>query len=122
MGNVHCIAKTNDFWIKNLITFKEELKGYIGGENETPVSYNYEDYKRRSKKALMNMSSEDFSEQVYKNPKDNEGMNLLEFIQSHIVEGETCVIHLVSYEHANDMMITKYSITSHSIDEISILD
>lgn len=122
MGNVTYIANSNYFWINNLPEFKEGIKGFVGGEHESDVSYFFSDYKKRSKKALMNMSSEDFSIHVYREDDNDIELNLLEFIKSFIVEGETCIIHEVAYEHAGDMCITKYEVTSTEIKETVILD
>lgn len=59
MGNVSYLAHSNQFWINNLNEFKQELKGYVGGEWESEVAFNYTDFKRRSKNALISMSSSD---------------------------------------------------------------
>lgn len=121
MGNVTSIAKSNEFWIKNLNEFKEGLKGYIGGEYESPPSYQYSDYKKKSKRALISLNSEDFSLDYYKENNEDELLDFLEYIKLHILEDETCVIHLVTYEHSGDMEIFKYSVTSKSIQEEIIL-
>lgn len=120
MGNVYYIANSNDFWINNLNEFKEGLKGFSGGEFNSEVQYSYSDYKRKSKKALVNMSSDDFG--VYLSRETGEELFLLEYIQKFIVEGETCIIHEVSYEHGSDMCITMYIITSENIKEKCLLD
>lgn len=121
MGNTTYIAKSNSFWIKNLIQFKEGLKGFVGGEFDTPVNYHYEDYKKRSKKALVSVSSGDFGTDLY-NEETEQDLNFLNYIKEHILEGETCIIHLVSFEHPNDMSIEKYIITSESLEIEVILE
>lgn len=121
MGNVTYIAKSNSFWVKNLNEFKEGLKGFVGGEFNTPVNYHYEDYKKRSKKALVSVSSSDFDTDLY-NEKTEKELDFLDYIRNYIVEGETCIIHLVSYEHPNDMSIDKYTITSESVEREIILE
>lgn len=122
MGNVHYVTKTNEFWIKNLNDFKEGLKGYVGGEHDSPVRFSYSDYKRRSKKALIDLNSEDFSVDIYPRDDYHKSMNFLEYIQQHLVEEEQAVIHLVAYEHAGDMCIYKYIVTPESIQSSTILD
>ena len=122
VGNTYYIGKSNSFWINNLPDFKNGLKGFVGGEHASPVQFNYEDYKRRSKKALINVSSGDFDTNLHHKDNDEIELDFLEYIQSFIIEGETCTIHLVTYEHAGDMSITKYIVTSNDISEVYILE
>lgn len=123
MGNVHTIAKTNDFWIKNITEFEEGLKGYVGGENEYGIGFTYLERSRRSKKALINMSCEDFSEEIWKDGDYNDRKNLLEYISEHLLDAsEKCIIYLVTYEHANDMEITHYRITDTGVSETAITE
>lgn len=122
MGSVKYIAHSNEFWVKNLNDFKEGLKGYVGGEWESPVRYNYTDYKRRSKKALIKMDSEDFTPEVHHKDDYDDQLDLLEYIKCHILEGEEAIIHWVSYEHPGDMSIFKYVITDLSVQQITILE
>lgn len=122
MGSVNYIAHSNEFWVKNLNDFKEGLKDYVGGEWESPVRFQYNDYKRRSKKALIKMDSEDFTPEVHHKHDYENQLNLLEYIQQHIDVGQQAVIHLVEYEHAGDMSITRYMVTDFSIDVTKILE
>lgn len=122
MAQERSIARTTDFWVKNLNDFKEGLKDYIGGDYDSPVRYHYSDYKRRSKKALINMSSEDFSTDAWKRDNLHERLDLLQYIQQHLADGEECIIHLVTYEHGSDMAISKYHISAESVSETSILE
>lgn len=122
MGNVHYVARTNQFWIKNLNDFKEGLKGYIGGEHGTQIRFFYHDYKKRSKQALIDMNSEDFADLAWNHENSEHTLDILEYIKTHIVEGEECTIHLVSYEHAGDMSITKYVVSFENIQQQEILE
>lgn len=122
MGTVHYIAKTNDVWIKNLIEFKEGLKGYICGDFGSPVQYYYSDYKKRSKKARINFSASDFTQHVWKKDDANDTLDFYQYIQQHLVEGEICTIHLVTFEHAHDLMIEKIEITNDAVIETVILE
>lgn len=122
MGNVYKIARTNDFWVNNLNNFKEGLKGFVGGEFGSEIQYSYSEYKKRSNKALINMSSEDFSVGVWQQDNDDIELDLLDYIQEHIVDGEEVEIHLVEYEHASDMCITKFIITKNDINFVEILE
>lgn len=122
MGNVTSIASSNSFKVKNLNDFKDGLKGFVGGEFETEMNYFYSDYKRRSKNALIEICADDFSKHLSRKDDDSVDINILEYIQKHILEGEQCTIHHVEYEHPGDMCIYKYIINSNRIEEIEILN
>lgn len=121
MGSVKYIANSNEFWVKNLNDFKDGLIGYVGGEWESDVAYIYSDYKRGSKKALIKMDSTDFSIDLHKKDDYDDQLDLLPYIQQHILEGEEAIIHLVEYEHPGDMSIIRYTVNSLSIDVEHIL-
>lgn len=123
MGHVKNVAKSTDFIVKNWHDFKDGLQGYVGGDGESPLNYSYFNTKRRSKNGTIHIhESHDFSEFLYKQGNYDDCLNLLEYIQEHMLEGEECIIHHVSYEHPMDMCIYKYTINKHSILEETILD
>lgn len=117
MGHVHEIVRSNWFGIQNLTAFKEGLKGFAGEFGN--FHFSYEDVKRRSKKANINISSEQF-DRYLENDRE-EQLDILAYIQLHIQEGDTCTLHAVSYEHALDLSISKYTVTSDGIVEDEIL-
>lgn len=119
MGTYYSVANSNEFKIKNLGDFKEGLRGYLGGEHDAPFQFNYSDYKRKSKEAILTVSSDDFSQILIRNESR---IDTYEYIQDHIKEGEKCVIHLVEYEHGSDMEITRIEITSEVIAVVAILE
>lgn len=122
MGHVTSIAKTNYFWVNDFHAFKEGLKGFLVGDSESPIAFSYSEYKRRSKRALINMSAGEFETVGYHQDDANDVLDLLTYIQKHLVDGEECVIHEVCYEHASDMSITHYAITKEGIVTNEILE
>lgn len=118
MGFVHEITHSNDFIIKNLHEFKVGLEGFRGENGK--FAFTYFDFKKRSKNAVINVSSERF-ERWLENEQGSE-LDVIEYIQQHIKDDEECIIHSVSYEHGSDMTISKYVITSNKTEEIKILD
>lgn len=123
MGNLHSIAKSNDFWVKNLNDFKEGLEGFVGGEEESEVEYSYSDYKKGSEKALINISSDCFISDLWhrENPDDIQDIDFLEYIQSHLVEGEEVILHWICYEYVNDMSINRLRVTPEHIENTFLL-
>lgn len=121
MGNVHSIARSNDFWVKNLGEFQEGVRLYRCGENDLPLRYIYHDYKRRSKLSKINLSTERFEQYFYKEGNGEDCIDLFEYIKEHIAEGSLCKLHIVEYEHGSDMEITKCTITSKGIEEVDVI-
>ena len=118
MGHVYEIAHSNDFIIKDLNKFKEGLEGFNGECGK--FEFTYSDYKRKSKNAQINVSSTHFDRWLEN--KDGLEINIIEYIQQHIKDGEECIIHLVSYEQPINMSITKYVINNSHKEEIVIID
>lgn len=123
LGHVTKVARGNDFKVKDLREFQEGLKGYLGYDTEQPLDYNYTDYKRRSKEAVINLSTVNFSECFYK--EGEEDIDLIKYIKNHVEDGSVCKLYVVEYEQGGDMEITRYRITSKEIiglDMISGMD
>lgn len=123
MGQVTTVARISSFWVKNLDAFVLPLREYeYAGEYNSDIHCLYSDYRKRNRKALIDMSTHNFSEIVLKKGEEEETLDLYSHIQMHLLTGEICTVHLVSYEHAADMSIEKIVITESSIERTTLVE
>ena len=139
MGYVTSIARSNEFKINNFDSFKNGLKDFIGGDREEELNYHYSEVKRRSRNATIQISSESFDtlllklERYTEVEEDGESikkvrinyyetLELIPFIQEHLIENETCIIYHTEYEHAGDLEMYVHIITKYTYEQKDICD
>lgn len=133
MGTVHSIA-TGKFIAKNKNEFYEGLKGYVGGDFCDRPNFLWSGGSKKGNNVEIELVEYNFDTILWKGqtknrdtgevtPADYEDrLDLLKYIQEHLVNGGEMIIHHVEYEHASNMCIYKYIITKNNIEKIEILN
>lgn len=121
MELTHSISKSNRFAINNLIDFKEGLKGFVGKGSNIPLLFNSYVDKRKSQEATINITSNKFHRYLQSQTDEDSIIDTLEYIKSHIKEGDKCILVLVEADYGATMTVTKIKITNHQIEQIEVL-